>query len=94
MLGAFFALNTPDSWLVKHFDSPTFDPAVIGGEDREVENSFSFPSLATSFDQEIGPNALFTPVGVPEGGSTALLMAMAIAVVFVLRGCSPERFRG
>jgi hypothetical protein len=39
----------------------------------------------------VGPNALFTN-SVPEGGSTLLLMAAAIAVVFVLFNCSPNAF--
>jgi len=90
VLGAAFAPRDPDPFKLT---LPTFDPAVSSGNARESSGSFSFPSDNDGPGAFVGPNAIFTlqSNGVPEGGSTLLLMAVAITVVFVLFHCRGRR---
>jgi hypothetical protein len=96
VLGAAFLENDPDPFELNiSGDQATFDPAVSPGNLRDSAGSFSFPFFNGGPGSIVGPNALFTLVsngnGVPEGGSTLLLMGAGIAVFFVLRGCTVRR---
>lgn len=85
VLGAFFLASDPDSFKFSLGSAqPTYDPAVSPGKSRFVAGGFGFPSVSASPGAFVGPNATFTTV--PDGGgSTGVLLVMALAVVFVLR---------
>jgi hypothetical protein len=77
VLGASFLTNDGDSFKFGlGGNQPTYDPAVSPGNSRS--SGFGFPQLNSSPGAFVGPNATFRSV--PEGGSTLLLMAMAIAI--------------
>jgi hypothetical protein len=60
--------------------------AVTSGNFRETDGPFSFPADLGFRGGQIGPNAMFTVAnGVPEGGSTFLLMPLALVPLFLLR---------
>jgi hypothetical protein len=93
VLGATYIQMDPDKVRDNELGSQaTFDPAVSPGNVRDsIPQGFSFPSVNAGPGSVVGPNAIFAPVtgnGVPEGGSTLLLMGGAVAVVFVLRCCT------
>jgi len=87
VLAAAFIANDPDT-IVANFsgNQATFDPAVSPGNARGSLGSFSFPSLNDGPGSYVGPNALFTVAnGVPEGGTTAVLMLISIGALLGLR---------
>jgi hypothetical protein len=89
VLGAAFLADDPDTFRTNlSGNQATFDPAVSPGNARISEGGFSFPAANFGPGSFVGPNAMFTLVsngnGVPEGGSTLLLMAAAIAPLFLL----------
>lgn len=83
LAGAYIA-GDPDP--AKDTNSATFDPAVISGDMRFSEGSFSFPSSSNGAGTILGPNAQFTVIsnGVPESGSTVVLMLGAVAAIAVV----------
>ncbi|MDQ2824687.1 MAG: DUF4082 domain-containing protein [Verrucomicrobiota bacterium] len=94
VLGAGFSASDPDPFKydVGSFQ-PTYDPAVSPGKSRYIGSGtgFGFPTTSASPGAFVGPNAKFNVNNVPESGSALLLMVLAIAVVFVLRGCAAKR---
>jgi hypothetical protein len=79
VLGASLLTNDGDSFKQGlGGNQPTYDPAVSPGKSRV--SGFGFPTTSASPGAFVGPNATFNGNGVPEGGSTLLLMAMAIAI--------------
>ena len=85
VLAGAYMMNDPD--LAKATNSATFDPAVISGDERFSEGGFSFPSGNNGAGAFLGPNAQFTVIsnGVPESGSTIVLLVAACAGIFALR---------
>jgi len=81
ILGASLAATDTDTLNVTFGALPS-DPAVTPGNFRESNGPFSMPADLGFAGGQIGPNAMFTLLtnGVPEGGSTLMLMAAAIAI--------------
>ena len=91
VLGAAYIANDPDQF--KATSSATFDPAVISGNMRFSAGGFSFPSNSNGAGTLLGPNAQFNVIsnGVPESGSTVVLMLGAVAAIAVVeRRCRRE----
>jgi hypothetical protein len=93
VLGAAFSASDPDE-LRENFGGAgiqaTFDPAVNPGDARAIfGGGFSFPSLNGGPGSFVGPNAIFSLVtngnGVPEGGSTLLMLVIAGSVLAAFR---------
>ena len=92
VLGAAYLMFDQDPF--KANDSATqatFDPAVSSGMARSSPGGFSFPSDSFGAGSLVGPNAMFTLVtngnghGVPESGTTAVLMLVALGGLLGLR---------
>ena len=86
VLGAAFAPRDPDPLRLS---LPTFDPAVSSGNARSSAGSFAFPADNEGAGAYVGPNAIFSLVtngsGVPEGGTTAVLLLIATTALLGLR---------
>ena len=84
VLGAAFAPRDPDPLRLT---LPTFDSAVSSGNARSSVGSFGFPTDNEGTGAYVGPNAIFTlqSNGVPETGTTAVLMAIAMVILLAVR---------
>ena len=86
VLGVGNAADDPDSLDVIFGTFPT-DPAVTPGNFRQSNGALNFPADLNFAGAQIGPNAIFSLVtnGVPEGGTTAILMGLSLGGLLGLR---------
>ena len=91
VLGATYIDHTLDPFVRNvSGDQATFDPAVSAGNARtKTGGGFGFPdNTSEGAGSEVGPNAQFRLAnGVPDPGSTALLLGLGIGCLIYAHRC-------